>query len=112
MAERIEVWQDETEVDGLMYVWCVSVVDPDEGREVQCLYDGPALGAVRFAIGEAAKRRLPWGIRDRFGHYIDFTGLDLSMASLVLVVIEIASRQRGGFVEKHLREIEREEEEV
>jgi hypothetical protein len=112
--QRIEVWQDETTGDGArpLYMWVVSLVDPDEGCEIKCLYDGPAVEAIRLAIREARRRKLPWGVSDRFSHYTDFTGLPLSRASWAVSFIELESRQRGVFIEKHLREIEREEEEA
>jgi hypothetical protein len=114
MAERIEVWQDETTGDGSqpLYVWLVSVVDHDAGREVECLYDGPAIEAVRRAIRESRKRKLPWGVSDRFSHYTEFTGLPLSRASWAVSFIELESRQRGVFVLKHLLKIERKEEDT
>jgi hypothetical protein len=113
-GQRIEVWQDETTGDGSqpLYVWCVSVVDGDAGREVECLYAGPAIEAIRLAIREARRRKLPWGVSDRFSHYTDFTGLPLRLASWALSHIELESLQRGVFVLAHLREIEREEEDA
>jgi hypothetical protein len=112
-GQRIEVWQDETTGDGSqpLYVWCVSVVALDGGGEIECLYAGPAIEAIRFAIRESRRRKLPWGVSDRFSHYTDFTGLPLSRASWAVSFIELESRQRGVFVLAHLREIEREEEE-
>jgi hypothetical protein len=110
---RIEVWQDETTGDGSqpLYVWCVSITDKAANREVECLYAGPAIEAIRLAIREARKRKLPWGVSDRFSHYTDFTRLPLRLASWALSHIDLEARQRGVFVLKHLREIEREEEE-
>jgi hypothetical protein len=110
MTQRIEVWQDETTGDGSqpLYVWCVSVVAPDGGGEIECLYAGPAVEAIRLAIREARRYKLRWGVTDRLGNYTDFTGLPHSRALWALSHVEIEARRRGVFRLCHLREIEEE----
>jgi hypothetical protein len=109
-TERIDVWQDEC-LDGLPYSWVVSIyevgTEPGDVREVKCLmYGVSALDAIKFAIGEARRRKLRWGISDRWAEYTDMTGQPPAWA---LAYIEEGVRQRGAFIARHLREIEREE---
>jgi hypothetical protein len=110
--QRVEVWQEEDYAD---YTWCVSIYgrgpQGDSYEEACLLSEATAMQAVRFAIREARRRKLPWGVSDRFSHYTDFTRLPLRLASWAVSFIELEARQRHTFIEKHLLKIEREEEE-
>jgi hypothetical protein len=110
-TERIEVWQDEDQVAQPQYSWIASVwsfsAHHDDAREETCLvYGVSALDAIECAIREARRRKLRWGISDRYAEYTDMTG---QPALWALAFIEEGIRQRGVFIARHLREIEREE---
>jgi hypothetical protein len=110
MRQYVEVWQDEGQMAQPRYSWVVSICSKrqqDDVREETCVAHGlSALDAIKCAIREASRRNLLWGILDRWSEYADMTGQPPLWA---LAHIEDGIRQRGAFIARHLREIEKED---